>query len=328
MTRTLVLAVGGHALSPAGEPLDLTRQRRRVRDLARLCLSLRQSGHRLLLVLGNGPQVGFLAQNLPPAQGRWAMANAQSQGLLGLTVQSAFADVLRAAGAAHEPPPVLLTRTRVASAGPCPEKFVGAVLGPEEARQAAARGEAVRYDAGRGWRRAVASPIPVAVEGHRAVRMLLGRAGWVIAGIGGGLPVLAGGDDEAWLDGVVDKDLTAALLASHVRADFVAFFTEAPGLYVHFGRPQQRLLSRVSADELRALLDAGHFPEGSMGPKVRAALAAAQAGIPAAIASLAEAAQALAGRAGTLILPPAPRQALSGGDDRVPRPVAEGHMGR
>jgi carbamate kinase len=167
-------------------------------------------------------------------------------------------------------------------------------------------GLAMREDAGRGWRRVVPSPEPVEIVELEAVRDLVERGLLCVCAGGGGVPVVRSHGALAGIDAVIDKDLAAALLARELGADALLVLTDVPQAYVHYGTPEQTALGRVSAAQMRAYAAEGHFKAGSMGPKVEACLRFVEAGGEAVIASLTEVGPALAGEAGTHIVPDAP----------------------
>ncbi|MDI3298719.1 MAG: carbamate kinase [Bacillota bacterium] len=214
-----------------------------------------------------------------------------------------------------QPVAALVTRAVVRADDPSfrrPSKPIGPFYGEEEAaRLAVERGYRLKEDAGRGWRRVVPSPEPQRIVEREAIRALVEAGVLVVAAGGGGVPVVErpGPDGRLVYEGVeavVDKDLGAQRLAVDVGADRLVILTDVPQAFLHYRRPDARPLGRVALSEARRYLEAGEFAEGSMGPKVRAAVRfVAAGGREAVIASLADAEQALAGEAGTHILPDA-----------------------
>jgi len=167
-------------------------------------------------------------------------------------------------------------------------------------------GLTMREDAGRGWRRVVPSPEPREIVELEAIRDLVEAGVLVVCSGGGGVPVVRSRGALSGIDAVIDKDLAAALLARELGADALLVLTDVPKAYVHYGTPQQTALDTVTAGEMRAYAAEGHFKAGSMGPKVEACLRFVDAGGESVIASLTEVGPALAGRAGTHIVPDAP----------------------
>ena len=299
----IVVALGGNALLQRGDKPDAAVQIEHVRTAAE-ALSVLVVEHEVLVCHGNGPQVGLLAlesqadRSLTRPYPLDALG-AQTQGMIGYWL----AQSLRNAGVTR-PIVSLVTQTVVDLADAAfetPTKYVGAVYPRRVAEELAERhGWTVAAD-GDAWRRVVASPEPVRVVEQGSIDGLLQAGTLVICGGGGGVPVAqeAGGRLRG-VEAVVDKDLTAALLAVAVRADRLLVLTDVAAVMRHFGTPQATELRRIDLDEL----DRMQFPAGSMGPKIAACkrfiLATRQ---PAAIGSLREAGDVLAGIAGTTITP-------------------------
>lgn len=297
----VVVALGGNALLQRGDKPDAAIQIEHVRTAAEALAPL-AAKHEVLLCHGNGPQVGLLAlesqadQSLTRPYPLDALG-AQTQGMIGYWL----AQSLRNAGVTR-PIASLVTQTVVDLADTAfetPTKYVGAVYPRRVAEELAERhGWTVAAD-GVAWRRVVASPEPVRIVEQSSIDGLLQAGTLVICGGGGGVPVAqeAGGRLRG-VQAVVDKDLTAAMLAVAVRADRLLVLTDVAAVMRHFGTPEATELRRVDLDEL----DRMQFPAGSMGPKITACkrfvLATRQ---PAAIGSLRDAGDVLAGIAGTTI---------------------------
>jgi carbamate kinase len=167
-------------------------------------------------------------------------------------------------------------------------------------------GTAMREDAGRGWRRVVPSPEPREIIEIEAIRELVASGSLVVCSGGGGVPVVRSRGALSGIDAVIDKDLAAALLARQLGAQALLILTDVPRAYIAYGTPEQQALERVTASQMRAYAAEGHFKAGSMGPKVEACLRFVDAGGESVIASLTEVGPALAGQAGTHIVPDAP----------------------
>jgi carbamate kinase len=312
----LLVALGGNALSSAdgrARPEDqIAAARRAAEGLADLV----SAGHELVVTHGNGPQVGNLlvknelaAAVVPPVPLDWCVA--QTQATIGVILANALEHALRVRGA-HRPVAALVTRTRVHADDPGllePSKPIGRYLSREEAQVLVDHGEVWRDFGAKGWRRVVASPQPQEILDVPAVRALLGSGYVVIAGGGGGVPVVAdgSGDPGAALRGVeavIDKDLAAAVLGEAVAVDVLLIATDVAHVLLDYGTSAQRPLHRVPLRDLQAHADAGEFGAGSMAPKVEAALRFVRAtGRPASICSLDQIVPALAGTAGTLVMP-------------------------
>ena len=280
-----MVAIGGHALSSPAADATLAGERAAAAAAGRELAAL-AADRRLLLVHGNGPQVGRLLgaeSNLDDLDIRVA----QTQGELGYLLAAGLG------AASGEAAVALLTRVRVdAERANDPEKPIGPVLDQQPAAPH------VELPGGRGWRLTVPSPLPLEVLEYAQIRMLL-ETSHVIAGGGGGVPVAADGRPVA---GVIDKDRVAALLAIALSADALVIGTDVDAAYRNFATPSARRIERLSTKEAEALLAAGEFAPGSMAPKVASAAAFVSAtGRRAVIASMGQLREALAGRAGTLL---------------------------
>jgi carbamate kinase len=292
MTRRpplLVVAIGGNALSSPAAPADavLTAERAAAMRAGAELASLTRRGYRLLVVHGNGPQVGRLLPSQPGAESELDIRVAQTQGELGYLLAVAVEAL------SGEPALALVTRVEVDPDDPRgrdPEKPIGPILTGEPA------GPAVATPGG--WRRLVPSPWPHRVVELASIATLLHQTHVIAAG-GGGVPVTAAGRPVA---GVIDKDRVAALLAVELQAEALLIGTDVAGAYRDFGGPMPRLITELSVDESRRLLAAGEFGAGSMGPKVDSAAGfAAATGREAVICQLGHLAEAIEGRSGTRI---------------------------
>ena len=298
----IVAALGGNALLLRGESPDSDAQERHVRDAARALAPL-ATKHELVITHGNGPQVGVLALE---SAADAALSHpypfdalvAETQGLIGNWLVGAIERASSARAAC------LLTRT-VVDAGDLgfedPTKFVGPVYTEDEAtRLAHERGWQVRQD-GASWRRVVASPEPVDILEIPEIDLLLWHGDVVVCAGGGGIPIVRD-DDGSWRDveAVVDKDLTAAVLAHKLQADALLLLTDVANVEVGWGTPKASPIKRATVAELREL----GLPAGSMGPKVEAACRFVEGGGRlAAIGRLEDAVALLSGRAGTSVVP-------------------------
>ena len=295
----VVVALGGNALLPRGQRPDAAPQLEQVSRVAGPLAALAHS-HEVVLVHGNGPQVGLLALESaadPSLSQPYPLGDlvAETQGLIGYWLQQALGRSL------GSPVVTLVTQTVVDADDPAfadPTKFVGSTYTEAEARELAAEhGWVFRRD-GESCRRVVASPTPRQVVESDTAALLLRRGVTVVVAGGGGIPVVEDADGLTGVEAVVDKDLAAALLARELQADLLLVLTDVPAVMADFGTPRQRPLAEVSVDELAAL----EFPSGSMGPKVDAVCAFVRAtGARAAIGALGEAEAVFAGTAGTQI---------------------------
>lgn len=296
------MALGGNALLRRGESPDSAIQREHVAEAAPALAELAAS-HEVVIVHGNGPQVGMLALESaadPTLTRAYPFSDlvAETQGVIGYWLQQG----LRNAGL-RTPVVTLVTQTVVDALDPAfshPTKFVGSVYDRARAHELAeSNGWIVRPD-GSGWRRVVASPQPQGIVELETARSLLEVGTTVVLAGGGGVPVVAGTHGLAGVEAVVDKDFVATMVALQLGADLMVTLTDVDGVYADFGTTQQRLMRRVTPDLLRSV----DFPAGSMGPKVAAACAfVTQSGKPAAIGSLASVGDVVDGTAGTQIRP-------------------------
>lgn len=310
--RRLIVAVGGNALDPAEGRGTPEEQKAIAAATARAMLPLLELDNQLVVVHGNGPQVGKLLLANAAAQDRVAPQSldilvAQTQGALAYILAQAFENALREAG---NPRHVvgLVTQVEVDRHDPAfanPTKPVGPFFSEAQAKALAAElGVTVREDSGRGWRYVVPSPKPQHICDVSLVEALMCGRTVVIAGGGGGIPVLR---DEAGrrrgVEAVIDKDLTAAVMANVLGIRDMMILTAVPRVAVHFGQPQQRDLARASLSEMKRYLAEGHFPPGSMGPKIEAAIRFLETGgRRVIITSLETAVPALMGETGTHIV--------------------------
>jgi carbamate kinase len=315
--RTVVVALGGNAILQPGQLGTFEEQLFNIDAAMRRIAALVADGWRVVLTHGNGPQVGnLLIQNALAAKTVAPMpmdvCGAESQGQIGYLAAQALGNHLRKRRL-DVPVVTLVTQVAVDGKDPAferPTKPVGPFYAEAEARRLMLEeGLAMREDAGRGWRRVVPSPEPVEIVELAAVRELLARGCLVVCSGGGGVPVVRRRGALAGVDAVIDKDLAAALLARELAADALLILTDVPRAYAGYGTPEQRPLGRVAVAEMRALAAAGHFKAGSMGPKVEACLRFAASGGEAVIASLTAVEEALAGTAGTHVVPDAAAQA-------------------
>jgi carbamate kinase len=292
-----VIALGGNAVSPPRGDLSFTSERAAIDGAAAELVALAETGARLLVVHGNGPQVGrLLAAGGLGDLGSLDVHVAQTQGELGYLLAEALdARLGRDACAA------LVTRVLVDEQDPAfahPTKPIGAILAAPPAGTPAAR-----TPEGSGWRRVVASRRPVQVLEQAAIASLLSTH-HVIAGGGGGVPLAHSGSARRAQPAVIDKDWVAALLAGALSAERLVFVTDVSHAFTRFGQADQREITTMSLVEARAHLDAGIFAPGSMAPKVESAVAFVEATRrPAVITTIGSLERALRGATGTTIQP-------------------------
>ncbi len=312
--KTVVVALGGNAILQPGQVGTFEEQLFNIDGAMRRIAALVENGWRVVLTHGNGPQVGnLLIQNALAAKTVAPMpmdvCGAESQGQIGYMLEQALQNHLRMR---RLPVPVVTVLTQVAvsakdKAFESPSKPVGPFYSQAEAKKMMLEeGLAMREDAGRGWRRVVPSPEPVEIVPIEAIVDMIRDGICVVCSGGGGIPVVRGkGGALSGVDAVIDKDLAAALLAKEVAADALLILTDVPQAYINYNTPEQKALGTVDLTEMQAYAAAGHFKAGSMGSKVAACMTFVQAGGTAVIASLTEVVQAMAGEAGTRIVPEA-----------------------
>ncbi|MDQ3732446.1 MAG: carbamate kinase [Actinomycetota bacterium] len=311
----VLIALGGNAMTGPGGDASTESQQKAIALASERLAELVVAGHDLVLTHGNGPQVGNLlvknemaAAEVPPVPLDWCVA--QTQATIGFTIQNALAAALRVRGVSRETA-TLVTRTVVSIDDPAfsrPTKPIGRYLPPDRAQQLIVHGQQWEDRGERGWRRVVPSPAPLEVLDVATVSVLVGAGYVVIAGGGGGIPVVREADGTVrGVEAVIDKDLTATLLAKNLDVDVLLIATDVDHVMVDFDTPQARPLGRISAAELREHARAGQFASGSMGPKVEAALEFVDGGgRRAVITSLDRIADGVSGSFGTVIEAAAP----------------------
>lgn len=299
----IVIALGGNALLRRGEPLTAENQRANIR-LAAERIATVVPDHEVVVAHGNGPQVGLLAlqaaayQDVRPYP--LDILGAQTEAMIGYVIEQELGNVLPE----DTHIATLLTMVRVDPEDPAfanPTKFIGPIYLREEAeRLAAENGWTVKPD-GPAYRRVVASPEPQHIYEVPSIRALVERGTVVVCAGGGGIPtVLEPGRVLRGVEAVIDKDLASALLAEEIEADLLVIATDVDGVYLDWGTPEQRRLGETTPAQLRA----HGFAAGSMGPKVEAVCRFVEhTGRTAAIGSLAQIDDIVAGRAGTLVRP-------------------------
>jgi len=313
MASRTVLALGGNAIQPASGPGTIEEQFRVTEATMAQVLELLRGGEQVILTHGNGPIVGNIlirneaaADTIPPTP--LYICGADSQGGIGLMLQQALHNVSNRQGIDTHVVTVV-TQTVVDANDPAfrrPTKPIGPFYTELEARRMEKeRGWTMREDAGRGWRRVVASPDPIRIVELETIRTLVGIGQVVIAAGGGGIPVGQTPSGEYYgVEAVVDKDLAAVVLAEAVKADRLVIVTAVDRVALDFGQPSQRDINVMTADEAQEHLDDGQFPAGSMGPKILGAIRFIRnGGREVLITSPEMLADALAGRGGTRIVP-------------------------
>ncbi len=310
----LVVAIGGNALVTPGQTGDITDQFAHSRQLARPLSDVVERGWQVTITHGNGPQVGTIMRRVELASGAvypidLGLAVADTQAGMGYMLAQTLRNELHSRGV-ERLCVAIVTTVIVDPKDPAfqrPTKPIGPFLSAEQAaHHRTADGWEIIEDAGRGYRRVVASPRPLRIVQLPVIRELVDAGHLLIAGGGGGIPVVV--NDEGEYDGVeavIDKDLTSALLADEVRADALVVVTGVEAVFKSFGKPDQQALTHVTVDEVEALAAERQFAEGSMLPKIRAATQFLRernaADARAVITDFAHIPQALEGKTGTTI---------------------------
>jgi len=301
----VVVALGGNALLRRGEPMTAENQRRNVRTAAKALAPI-AAEHQLVIGHGNGPQVGLLALQ-GAAYEKVAtypldVLGAETEGMIGYMIEQELGNLLPF----ERPFATLLTMIEVDPGDPAfesPTKFIGPIYTQGEAEQLAADKKWNFKPDGQSWRRVVASPEPKRIFELRPIKWLLERNAIVIAAGGGGIPTMyerGNGHLLAGVECVIDKDFASELLARDLDADLFVMLTDTDAVYLDWGSVKQKPIRRASPSALGAMT----FPDGSMGPKVRAACRFASAtGKRAAIGALADLSRIVAGDAGTTVSP-------------------------
>ncbi len=276
-----VVAFGGNALIKATEHGTLEEQIRNAEQAVKPLIGVLRRGYRLIIVHGNGPQAGIelirveeSITKIPPVT--LDMCVASTQGTMAFLLQRAFHNECKRNGlgclAAAVVTQVVVDRDDPGFGRPT--KPVGPFFNEFRARQLIKKhGWNMVEDSGRGWRKVVASPRPLEVVEMDAIRDLIEKDRIVIAGGGGGIPVVREADGKLnGVEAVIDKDYTASLIARNVQAHLFSILTAVDRISINFGRPDERPLRKLTEGEAKRFLDEGQFPPGSMGPKVRAAV--------------------------------------------------------
>ncbi|MEN6595632.1 MAG: carbamate kinase [Clostridiaceae bacterium] len=308
----LVIALGGNALQEGKGPATAEAQLAVVEKTSIFIADIIEKGYQVILAHGNGPQVGRIvlqnenSVNVTPAM-PFDVCGAMSQGMIGYHMQQGLTKALRARGN-HTGVATVVTQVVVDQNDKAflnPSKPIGPFYSEEEAKRLQSeKGYAVKEDAGRGWRRVVASPMPVEIVELPEVECLI-RGGFVVITVGGGgIPVLR--DENGDLIGtaaVIDKDLASERLAEDVDADALLVLTAVEQVCLNYGKPDEKRLGVITVAEAEQYIAEGHFAPGSMLPKIQAAVlfAKSKPGRRAIITSLDKAVDALHGTAGTTI---------------------------
>lgn len=311
MGERVVIALGGNAILQPGQEATYEIQLENVRKSAEVIARIINNGHTVVVTHGNGPQVGNIlrqneeAKHVVPAM-PLDVCSAESQGFIGYMMEQSLRNELLKLNN-QAPVAVTLTQTEVSADDPDfqdPSKPIGVFYSEEETNKLAEeKGWIVKEDAGRGYRRVVASPEPKSILGSKVIQQLSEAGTIIVAGGGGGVPVVKQADGTyKGIEAVIDKDRSGFKLAEEIKADTFMILTDVENVYVNYGKPDQKALTEISLEEAQGYVDEGQFSAGSMGPKMEAAMNFARTGGRAIICSLDKADLAMEGKSGTHIV--------------------------
>ena len=267
-----VVSLGGNALGNNAEEQKLL-----VSNVAKYIVKLMKDGHEIIIVHGNGPQVGMINNAFTEAKGVPDMpfpeCGAMSQGYIGFHLQNALQNELKSQGIKRNVA-TIVTQVVVDKNDPLfqnPTKPVGTFYSKEEAEQIAKeKGYTMKEDAGRGYRRVVPSPLPIDIEEKEIISSLVKNGDVIICAGGGGIPVIKENNKLVGVAAVIDKDYASALVAQLVEADYLVILTAIDNVCINYKQPNEKKLGHVSLEEMKEYLKGDYFAKGSMYPKVNA----------------------------------------------------------
>ena len=312
--KLVVIALGGNALLQRSQKGTFDDQYANVEKTAKRIADLTERGYKIVLTHGNGPQVGATllrheaGKNLVPPLPLDA-CGAETQGFIGYMIQQALRNELKSRGI-DKYVVTVITRVIVDKNDPAfehPTKPVGPFYTKQEAEELNRRipGLTIKEDAGRGYRRVVPSPDPKVIAERSAIRTLVDAGFVVVSTGGGGIPIVEEDSHAKGVEAVIDKDLAGQRLATLINANLFVMLTDVEGAYLNFGAPGQELIREATTGKMQRYLDEGQFKEGSMAPKVQAAIRFVESGGERAIiAELGRLSEALEGKAGTQVVGP------------------------
>lgn len=312
----VVIAIGGNALISDPDHKSIEDQSNAAEDASRHIAEIAEKGWNVVVIHGNGPQVGFILRRSEMALSEVSpvsmdYADADTQGAIGFMFQRALFNEFRRRGSNRKAIAVV-TQVLVDHNDPAfsqPTKPIGSHMDEAAAKRGKVeRGWVTKEEPGRGWRRVVSSPRPQRVIDLDAIRTLISDDFVVIACGGGGIPVVENSDGTLHgVEAVIDKDLTAVLLARTLGADTLVIATEVDRVALNFGRPDCEWLADMTVSDAKRYFDEGHFPDGSMGPKIRALIDFVVTGPGRGlVTNVPNLGRAFDGEAGTFIVPDIP----------------------
>ncbi|NOZ07730.1 MAG: carbamate kinase [FCB group bacterium] len=310
--NSVIIALGGNAISPKGEAGTIQQQFAHTRRSLKAVMHFVRKKYKICITHGNGPQVGdellrneLAADQIPPLPLGVLVAN--TQGAIGYMIQQSLQNALYAEASEREVV-TFISQMKVDRNDPAiqnPTKFVGRRYTAEQARKLSLeQGWNIKEQDPGEWRRVVPSPEPLYIFNGKSIKHLYDFGTIMIAGGGGGIPAYNEPDGRLeGLDGVIDKDKTAALLGRIIRAREMFIITDVDNIFTNYGKPEARPIRTATASQIKAYLDEGHFQSGTMAPKIRAALYFLRHhGEKVVITSIARVEEALAGEAGSVLI--------------------------
>ncbi len=310
--KKAVIALGGNAISSTGRD-DIHVQFANTRKSLEVVIELVKNNYNLAITHGNGPQVGNAllrvektAQEIPALP--LGVIVADTEGGMGYMIEQSLQNKLKKLGIERDVV-TIVTQVIVDPDDPSivnPTKFVGPFYNEKQAKKLSELFNwVIKEDPGRGFRRVVPSPKPIKIVNSRIIKHLVDQGIIVIAAGGGGIPVYIEIDGTyEGIDGVIDKDLASAVLACDIKAQTLAILTGVDYVYLHYNKPNQQKLEKITVTEVKRYLNEGHFPAGSMGPKIESAIKFLESGgSEVIITSLQKAKEAFFGDFGTKIVP-------------------------
>jgi carbamate kinase len=279
--KTAVVALGGNAITRKEQEDTIENQFRNTTQSLSGVVELIKDGFNLAITHGNGPQVGNVIYRVELARGKAPylpiyICVADTEGGMGYMLEQCLRNKLKQENIHREVATVVtqVVVNKEDTSTKNPSKFVGQFYTKKEAENfAKERSWVVKKDANRGWRRVVPSPIPLEIVEKDSIKVLVENGSIVIAAGGGGVPVFKKEDGTLWgLDAVIDKDRASAVLARDIGAELLLILTEVEKVALNYGTPNQKELDKMTLEEAKRYLKEGHFPEGSMGPKIESAI--------------------------------------------------------